>query len=162
MVHHYAKQIGTAVFQRCWFKSCWGKNSKWQQYNVTTRFDPEGFLAVLNILYINVQTFYPSVTVGFLTDKFLFFPQQDLNQHRWNTAVPICLVTVRNGNSISVDVTEDTIWHVLDFLSLQDKHNIHTLSINIKLIYTRCVTVQKSLPKDMFFYRSYTVCIAIN
>ena len=39
----------------------------------------------------------------------------------------------------------------LDFLTLQDKHNIHTLSVNIKLIYTRCVTVQKKLAKGHVF-----------
>jgi hypothetical protein len=59
-----------------------------------------------------------------------------------------CRVTERNGNSISIDVTEDTIetslWQlfsdnlagVLDFLILQDKLNMCTLSLNIKLICT--------------------------
>jgi hypothetical protein len=39
---------------------------------------------------------------------------------------------------------------VLDFLILQDKHNIHTLLLNIKLICTRCETEQKSLTKARF------------
>ena len=52
--------------------------------------------------------------------------------------------TERNSISISIDITEDTIEYdlaiVLDFLILQDKHNIHTRSLNIKLICTGCKT----------------------
>ena len=36
------------------------------------------------------------------------------------------------------------------FLILQDKHNIRTLSFNIKLIYTRCETCQKGSSKLAF------------
>jgi len=59
-----------------------------------------------------------------------------------------CRETERNGNSISADITDDTIendkkqrlFHLfqnnfvggLDFFILQDKHNIRTLSLNIK------------------------------
>ena len=40
---------------------------------------------------------------------------------------------------------------VLDFLTLQDKHNIHPLSIKkIKFICISCETVQKRLPKTGF------------
>jgi hypothetical protein len=61
-------------------------------------------------------------------------------------------VTLRNGSSIiSTDFTEDTIdnyyndaylvycqtiWQL--FWALQDKHNIHTLSVSIHLSCTRC------------------------
>ena len=64
--------------------------------------------------------------------------------------------TERNGNSISADVTDDTIenhfndacfsycqtiWQLFwTFLILQDKHNIRTLSLNMKLNCTRCQT----------------------
>jgi len=67
--------------------------------------------------------------------------------------VPVsCGATARNGNSISSDVTDDTIETirtilgsnifrqfagVLDFFLLQDKNNIRTLPLNIKLICTR-------------------------
>jgi hypothetical protein len=62
-----------------------------------------------------------------------------------------CRATVRNGFSIHVDVTDDTIENnlneacfsylfvnlavVLDFLILQDKHNICTLSLNKSIIF---------------------------
>ena len=39
---------------------------------------------------------------------------------------------------------------VLDIFTLQDKHNIHTLSINIKLICILCKTGKKILPKAIF------------
>ena len=53
-----------------------------------------------------------------------------------------CRATVRNGNSISVDFTENTFENdendlsdnlavVFFFLTLQNKHNIRTLSVNI-------------------------------
>ena len=55
-----------------------------------------------------------------------------------------CEATERSSNSISSDDTDDTCFNylnnlegVLDFLILQDKHNIRTLSLNIKLICTR-------------------------
>ena len=63
-----------------------------------------------------------------------------------------CGVIARNSNSISSDVTDDTIETirtmlvsnifrsfagVLDFFLLQDKNNIGTLPLNIKLICTR-------------------------
>jgi hypothetical protein len=41
----------------------------------------------------------------------------------------------------------------LSFLTLQDKHNICTLSENIKFICTRCETGLKNLPKVRFFNR---------
>ena len=44
---------------------------------------------------------------------------------------------------------------VLDYLTLQDKHNIRTLSVNIKLIFTHCETDQKSISKDSLFYHFY-------
>jgi hypothetical protein len=44
----------------------------------------------------------------------------------------------------------DTLAGVLEFLILQDKHNILTLSLNIKLICTHCKTDQKSLQKTHF------------
>jgi hypothetical protein len=65
-----------------------------------------------------------------------------------------CRAIVRNVSSISEDLIEDTIENdyndtfselfsnnlalVLQFFTLQDKHDIHTLSVNIKLICTRC------------------------
>jgi hypothetical protein len=74
-----------------------------------------------------------------------------------------CRATEGNGNSISTDVTDDTIENdlndallqifsdnlevVLDFLTLQDKPNIRTLSLNIKLISTCCETAQRSSQK---------------
>jgi hypothetical protein len=77
-----------------------------------------------------------------------------------------CRATVRNGFSIHVDVTDDTIENnlneacfsylfvnlavVLDFLILQDKHNICTLSLNIKLICTRCETGKKASQRLTF------------
>ena len=70
-----------------------------------------------------------------------------------------CRATERKGNSISGDVTDDTIendqndacfsyfqtiWQLfLDFLILQDKHNIGTLSGNIEFICTRFRNRQK-------------------
>ena len=39
---------------------------------------------------------------------------------------------------------------VLGFITLQDKHNIHTLSENIKFICTHCETGWKSSPKVRF------------
>ena len=36
------------------------------------------------------------------------------------------------------------------FLTLQDKHNIRTLSVNIKFICTRCETGMKSSPKARY------------
>ena len=61
-----------------------------------------------------------------------------------------------NGNSISTDIIEDTIKNnlelclfllflenlavVLGFLTFQDKHNISTLSEDIKFICTYCET----------------------
>jgi hypothetical protein len=39
------------------------------------------------------------------------------------------------------------------FLTLQDKHNIRTLSLNIKFICTRCETGLKSLPKACYSAR---------
>ena len=66
-------------------------------------------------------------------------------------------MTERNGNRINADVTDDinvndlnhaclinfldNLAVVLDFLILQDNYNICTLSLNIKLICTRCETV---------------------
>ena len=41
----------------------------------------------------------------------------------------------------------DNLAVVLDFLKRQDKHDIRTLSVNIKLICTRCETDHKSSPK---------------
>ena len=65
-----------------------------------------------------------------------------------------CGVAERNGNSISSDVTDDTTasdyndacFNYFQFsrcfglLKFQDKHNIRTLSINIKSICTRYET----------------------
>ena len=95
-----------------------------------------------------------------------------LFNHRYKKAslVPVsCWATIRNGNSISADFTEDIIENyyndtvsaisdklsfildiLLDFLTLQDKHNTRILSINIKLIYTHRESDQKSLPKTRF------------
>ena len=77
-------------------------------------------------------------------------------------------VTVRNCNIMSGDVTRghhkkwwewrlfllflDNFAVALGFLTLQDKHNIRTLSENIKFICQRCDTGLKSLPKTRFFY----------
>jgi hypothetical protein len=44
----------------------------------------------------------------------------------------------------------DNLAVVLDFLILQDKQNIRTLSLNIKLICTRCEIVLKSSSKARF------------
>jgi hypothetical protein len=65
-----------------------------------------------------------------------------------------CRATEGNGNSISGDITDDTVEKrleqhlfqlfldnlavVLDFMILQDIHNICTFSLNIKLICTHC------------------------
>ena len=66
-----------------------------------------------------------------------------------------CGATEINGNSTSSDVTDDTIendlndscfnyfltiWRCFGFFLLQDKHNICTLSLKIKLICTRYKT----------------------
>jgi hypothetical protein len=40
----------------------------------------------------------------------------------------------------SANLFLDNLAFVLDLLILQDKHNIRTLSLNIKLICTRCET----------------------
>jgi len=39
-----------------------------------------------------------------------------------------------------VSAISDDLTVVFDFLILQDKHNIRTLSLNIQLICTRCET----------------------
>jgi hypothetical protein len=39
---------------------------------------------------------------------------------------------------------------ILDFLTLQDKHNLRTLLENIKFICSSCETGQKSSPKARF------------
>ena len=96
-----------------------------------------------------------------------------------------CRATERNGNSISTDVTDDTIENdlndalfqifsdnlevVLDFLTLQDKPNIRTLSLNIKFIYTRCETglnsepsilpVSKARTNKFYIYRQCTYIV---
>ena len=65
-----------------------------------------------------------------------------------------CRVMIRDGNSIRAEFIEDSVENdieqclfqlfsgnlavVLDFLTLQDKHNIHTLLGNMKFISTRC------------------------
>jgi hypothetical protein len=65
-----------------------------------------------------------------------------------------CRVMIRDGNSIRAEFIEDSVENdieqclfqlfsgnlavVLDFLTLQDKHNIHTLLGNMKFIFTRC------------------------
>ena len=74
-----------------------------------------------------------------------------LFNHELNKAFVVpdeCRAIVRNGSSIS-DI-EDTVENdysdtfsnnlalVLHFFTLQDKHDIHTLSVNIKLICTHC------------------------
>jgi hypothetical protein len=81
---------------------------------------------------------------------------------------------MRNGNSIRADFTKDTIKKrlelrlflffsdnltvILEFLTLQDKHNLRTLSEYIKSILTCWETGQKSAPKacfSSFFLSSY-------
>jgi hypothetical protein len=48
--------------------------------------------------------------------------------------------TVRNGNDACFSYFQ-IIWQlILDFLTLQDKHNLRILSVIIKLICTRCET----------------------
>ena len=68
-------------------------------------------------------------------------------------------VTVRNGNSISVDGRHrgHYLEHVLDFLTLQDKHNIHILSVNYKInLHSLCNSSEKLakalvfLPEEIF------------
>ena len=44
----------------------------------------------------------------------------------------------------------DNLAVVLDFLTLQDKHNITTLSVDIRFICTRCEKGQKIPPKAHF------------
>ena len=94
-----------------------------------------------------------------------------------------CWATVRYDNSINADVREDTIKKLLErrllllfsdnlavdmeFLALQDKNNIRTLSVNS----TRWETDQKSSPKVRLshvskartnkFYFADNVCIFI-
>ena len=75
--------------------------------------------------------------------------------------------TVRNDHSISADISEITIKKTIItrlvsalirhicccfrfFFTLQDKHNIRTLSENVKFICTRCEIGQKSLTKACF------------
>jgi hypothetical protein len=76
------------------------------------------------------------------------------------------MATLRNGNSLSTNFREDTIendyndacfsyfqtsWHLfLDFLTLQDKHNIRTFFVKKKLICARCETDQKGLLLYLF------------
>jgi hypothetical protein len=71
-----------------------------------------------------------------------------------------CRATIRNGNSISGDVSENIIKKllerrlfmlflhnldiILDFLTLRDKQNIRTMSENVKFICNRCQTGQKT------------------
>jgi hypothetical protein len=81
-----------------------------------------------------------------------------------------CRATV--SNNISAGVTEDTIERlflhfsdnlavVLDFLTSQDKHNIRTLSVNVKLIWTCCETGEKSSPKVRFSTCFYCGIVAL-
>ena len=71
--------------------------------------------------------------------------------------------TDRNCNSISADVTDDTIENnsndvlfsencagVLYFLILQYRHNIRTLSLNVKLSCTPCETGPEGSPRARF------------
>ena len=71
-----------------------------------------------------------------------------------------CRATIRNGNSIGADFSENIIntlleqrlfllllHHldiILDFLTLRDNHNIRTISENVKFIFNRCETRQKT------------------
>ena len=73
-----------------------------------------------------------------------------------------CRETERNGNNVSADVTDDTIETirttlvsnnlavVFNLFILQDKHNIRSFSLNIKLICTRCETGEKNLSTAHF------------
>ena len=80
-----------------------------------------------------------------------------------------CWAIVRYSNNTRPDYTDETIKKnqlnrclfllflnklavVLGFLTLQDKHIIRTLSVNITFIYIRYKTEQKSSPKAHFFY----------
>ena len=54
-------------------------------------------------------------------------------------------------NTIRTPLFSDNLAGVLDFLLLQDKHNIPTLSLNIKLICTLRNRLEK-LDKGSFFY----------
>jgi hypothetical protein len=60
-----------------------------------------------------------------------------------------CLVTVRNAHSISANFPFSLLerrWFLLfsDFLTLQDKHNIRTLAVNIKMYSQTCEKDQRS------------------
>jgi hypothetical protein len=46
-------------------------------------------LNTIKIMFINMHILSYSVTVRYLYDKFLFFPQRDLNPHLWYIAAPI-------------------------------------------------------------------------
>ena len=46
---------------------------------------------------------------------------------------------------------------VLDFLTLHDKHDICTLSVNIKFICIRCETGQKILPVALYIPRKHSL-----
>jgi hypothetical protein len=87
-----------------------------------------------------------------------------------------CSATNRNGTSISAHVIDDTIKTicilelrffllfsddmivVLDFVTFQDKNNIGTLSVKIKLNCTDCKAGQKSSPQARFFLHVYKAC----
>ena len=51
---------------------------------------------------------------------------------------------------------------VLDFLTLQDKHNIRTLSVNIKFSCTRCETDQENSPDARLLFFLFQKLVQIN
>lgn len=51
-----------------------------------------------------------------------------------------------NGKDASFCSFQKKLAVVMDFLTLQDKRNVCTLLVDIKLISNRCETGQKSLP----------------
>jgi hypothetical protein len=59
----------------------------------------------------------------------------------------------------------DNLAVVLDLLTLQDKRNIHTLSVNIELVCVRCETDQKPASKvrtnKLYISRQYTYIVSI-
>jgi hypothetical protein len=72
-----------------------------------------------------------------------------------------CCVTIRNGNSISADVQEDTV--ILGFLTLQEKCNIGTLSEDITFICTCCEAGRKTHQRLAFLpvFKPHTIKLYI-
>jgi hypothetical protein len=133
------------------------------------------YVQFLNRLYLyiyNIRTL--SVNIKFICTSFrnrqnseplASFSVLFRSEYKW-----ILYLTTMYVYCVYVDHAEDTLDNIyerrgmtlvsvlfclnltsfLTFLTLQDKHNIRTLSLNIKFICTRCETGLKSSPKARY------------